>query len=113
MPLSMTRVQLSALCEEELTKVKDIVRACLEDSGIEAGKLTGAQVLGGGCRMPTVQAVIGAEVRGEVFVPRGDWVARLREACFWCPCCVYDNEVYEIAGYSWCSASCLFLWLRF
>lgn len=82
-PLSMTRAQLSALCEDELTKVKDIVRACLEESGTEAGKLAAAQALGGGCRMPTVQAAIGAEVRGGVWY-RGAIAFRVfLEGVFW------------------------------
>lgn len=62
MPLSMTRAELSALCEEETGKLKTMVRDCIADAGIEAGSLADAQATGGGCRMPVVMEAIGAEV---------------------------------------------------
>lgn len=62
-PLSMARTELSTLCEEELGRVRSMVRACLEEAGVEAGELAGAQALGGGCRMPVVQDAVGMEVR--------------------------------------------------
>lgn len=64
-PLSMTRAELSTLCEGELGRVGGMVRACLEKGGVEAGSLAGVQALGGGCRMPAVQDAVVAEVRGE------------------------------------------------
>ncbi|CAM9371412.1 unnamed protein product [Laminaria digitata] len=61
-PLSMTRTELSTLCEEEVGRVRSMVRACLEEAGVEAGSLAGVQALGGGCRMPAVQEAVGVEV---------------------------------------------------
>lgn len=63
-PLSMSRTELATLCEGELGRVRTMVRACLEEAGVEAGSLAGAQALGGGCRMPAVQDAVGVEVRG-------------------------------------------------
>lgn len=65
-PLSMTRLELAALCEGEIEKLKAMVRGCLQDAGIEAGSLAGAQAMGGGCRMPVVQSAVTAEVRAMV-----------------------------------------------
>lgn len=60
----MSRTELATLCEGELGRVRTMVRACLEEAGVEAGSLAGAQALGGGCRMPAVQDAVGVEVRG-------------------------------------------------
>ena len=63
-PLSLTRAELATLCEEELGKIRGLVRGCLEEAGTEAvGALAGAQAFGGGCRMPIVQDAVRDEVR--------------------------------------------------
>lgn len=62
-PLSMTRAELATLSEGELGKIRSLVRGCLEDASTEAGSLAGAQVFGGGCRMPIVQDVVREEVK--------------------------------------------------
>ncbi|CBJ25702.1 Heat shock protein 70 [Ectocarpus siliculosus] len=66
-PLSMTRAELATLCEAELGEISSLVRGCLEEAAIDAGSLTGAQAIGGGCRMPIVQDV----VKDEVGLPLG------------------------------------------
>eukprot|EP00903_Cladosiphon_okamuranus_P005639 g5605.t1 len=66
-PLSLTRAELATLCEEELGKIKTLVRGCLEEAATDAGSLAGAQAFGGGCRMPIVQEAI----REEVGIPLG------------------------------------------
>lgn len=61
-PLSMTRAELASLCKDEAEKMKSMVRSCLEGAGITAASLNGAQAVGGGCRMPLVQAAVAEEV---------------------------------------------------
>lgn len=59
----MTRAELASLCEEEVNKLKEMVRGCLEAAdAAENGSLSGVQAAGGGCRMPLVQAAVRAEV---------------------------------------------------
>lgn len=61
-PLSMTRAELASFCEEEVNKLKNMVRGCLEAAdAAESGSISGVQAAGGGCRMPLVQAAIRAE----------------------------------------------------
>lgn len=59
----MTRAELASFCEEEVNKLKNMVRGCLEAAdAAESGSISGVQAAGGGCRMPLVQAAIRAEV---------------------------------------------------
>ncbi len=82
-PLSLTRAELATLCEEELGKIKSLVRGCLEDAATEAGALAGAQAFGGGCRMPIVQDAVRDEVKwpGKLLFGRQTPAALRRRRC--------------------------------
>jgi hypothetical protein len=55
---SLKRDEMQTICEELLNRFKALLQSALHRAGIEADQIYAIEIVGGGARMPTVQAVL-------------------------------------------------------